>query len=115
MDENTKNGLWNFYINKYNTEGSISITDEYDEPYKKSPRKTCSEMFFKTYLDAQKGNGIYNFEERSQYSPPKPVPIEYDINNPDEDAIRCILGFGIHPIDLLYRPCCKEIDDMVYS
>ncbi|GJZ71483.1 hypothetical protein Tco_0635334 [Tanacetum coccineum] len=31
------------------------------------------------------------------------------------DAIRRILGFGIRRIDLLYRPCCKEIDDMVYS
>nr|GEW70913.1 hypothetical protein [Tanacetum cinerariifolium] len=31
------------------------------------------------------------------------------------DSIRCILGFGILRIDLLYRPCCKEIDDMVYS
>ncbi|GJT97080.1 hypothetical protein Tco_1092598 [Tanacetum coccineum] len=40
---------------------------------------------FKPYLDAQEGNRIYNFEERNQYSPPKPVPIEYDINNPDED------------------------------
>ncbi|GJS07016.1 hypothetical protein Tco_0363812, partial [Tanacetum coccineum] len=31
------------------------------------------------------------------------------------DAIWRILGFGIRRIDLLYRPCCKEIDDMVYS
>ncbi|GJV93163.1 reverse transcriptase domain-containing protein [Tanacetum coccineum] len=45
MDKNTKNGLWNFYVNEYNTEGSISNTDEYDEPYKKSPRKTCSDSF----------------------------------------------------------------------
>nr|GEW05195.1 hypothetical protein [Tanacetum cinerariifolium] len=28
------------------------------------------------------------------------------------DAIRRILGFRIHHIDLLYRPCCKEINDM---
>ncbi|GKB09918.1 hypothetical protein Tco_0843841 [Tanacetum coccineum] len=49
MDKNTKNGLWNFYVNEYNTEGSISNTepskDECDEPYKKSPRKTCSDSF----------------------------------------------------------------------
>ncbi|GJZ31015.1 putative ribonuclease H-like domain-containing protein [Tanacetum coccineum] len=32
-----------------------------------------------------------------------------------KDAIRRILGFGIWRIDYLYRPCCKEIDDMVYS
>ncbi|GJX67483.1 hypothetical protein Tco_0303210 [Tanacetum coccineum] len=32
-------------------------------------------------------------------------------------AIRRILGFGIWRIDSLYRPCCKEIDElvMVYS
>ncbi|GJX33756.1 hypothetical protein Tco_0245313 [Tanacetum coccineum] len=67
MDENTKNGLWNFYVNEYNTEGLISNTepskDECDEPYKKSPRKSCFDSFFKPYLDAQEGNGIYNFEE----------------------------------------------------
>ncbi|GKA10366.1 hypothetical protein Tco_0689799, partial [Tanacetum coccineum] len=28
-------------------------------------------------------------------------------------AIRCILGFGIRHIDSLYRPCCKEIDELV--
>ncbi|GKA68321.1 hypothetical protein Tco_0768238, partial [Tanacetum coccineum] len=31
-----------------------------------------------------KGNEIYNFEESKQYSPPIPVPIKYDVNNPDE-------------------------------
>ncbi|GJS99179.1 hypothetical protein Tco_0820349 [Tanacetum coccineum] len=30
------------------------------------------------------GNGIYNFEESNPYSTPIPVPIEYDVNNPDE-------------------------------
>ncbi|GJY95758.1 hypothetical protein Tco_0512119 [Tanacetum coccineum] len=39
---------------------------------------------FMPYLDAQKGNEIYNFEESNQYSPPIPVPIDYDVNNPDE-------------------------------
>ncbi|GJS97883.1 reverse transcriptase domain-containing protein [Tanacetum coccineum] len=28
-------------------------------------------------------------------------------------AIRRILGFGIRHIDSLYRPCCKEIDELV--
>ncbi|GJW89174.1 reverse transcriptase domain-containing protein [Tanacetum coccineum] len=65
-------------------EGSISNTDECDEPYKKSLRKTYSDLLFKPYLDAQEGNEIYNFEESNQYSPPIPVPIEYNINNPDE-------------------------------
>nr|GEU84454.1 hypothetical protein [Tanacetum cinerariifolium] len=30
------------------------------------------------------------------------------------DAIRRILGFEIRRIDLMYRPCCKEIDDMTF-
>ncbi|GJY03912.1 hypothetical protein Tco_0369852 [Tanacetum coccineum] len=30
-------------------------------------------------------------------------------------SIQRILGFGIRRIDYLYRPCCKEIDDMIYS
>ncbi|GJY17521.1 hypothetical protein Tco_0389012 [Tanacetum coccineum] len=38
----------------------------------------------KNGLYAQEGNGIYNFKESNQYSPPIPVPIEYDINNPVE-------------------------------
>ncbi|GJV62422.1 hypothetical protein Tco_1468522 [Tanacetum coccineum] len=36
------------------------------------------------------------------------------VNHIAKDAIRRILGFGIRRIDYLYRPCCKEIDDMVY-
>ncbi|GJT97542.1 hypothetical protein Tco_1093060 [Tanacetum coccineum] len=36
------------------------------------------------YLDAQEGNGIYNFEESNEYSPPIPVSIKYDVDNPDE-------------------------------
>ncbi|GJU45632.1 integrase, catalytic region, zinc finger, CCHC-type containing protein [Tanacetum coccineum] len=119
MDENTKNGLWNFYVNEYNTEGSIRniepSKDECDKPYKKSLRKSCFDSFFKPYLDAQEGNGIYNFEESNQHFPQIPVPAEVNFGNPNElckseeftiDAIRRILGFGIQ------RPCCKEIDDM---
>ncbi|GJR26437.1 hypothetical protein Tco_1102669 [Tanacetum coccineum] len=35
----------------------------------------------------------------------------------EEDAIWRILGFGIRRIDYVYRPCCKEINElvMVYS
>ncbi|GJT22014.1 hypothetical protein Tco_0891951 [Tanacetum coccineum] len=88
IDENTKNGLWNFYVNEYNTEGSISNTepskDECDKPYKKSPRKSCSDSFFKPYLDAQEGNEIYNFEESNQYFPQIPVPAEVNFGNPNE-------------------------------
>ncbi|GJZ85879.1 hypothetical protein Tco_0651218 [Tanacetum coccineum] len=88
MDENTKNGLWNFYVNEYNTKGSISNTepskDECDEPYKNSLRKSCSDSFFKPYLDAQEGNGIYNFEESNQHFPQIPVSAEVNFGNPNE-------------------------------
>ncbi|GJX57306.1 hypothetical protein Tco_0287203 [Tanacetum coccineum] len=88
MDENTKNGLCNFYVNEYNTKGSISNTepskDECDEPYKKSKRKSCSDSFFKPYLDTQEGNEIYNFEESNQHFPQIPVHAEVNFGNPNE-------------------------------
>ncbi|GJS35570.1 retrovirus-related pol polyprotein from transposon TNT 1-94 [Tanacetum coccineum] len=138
IDKNTKNGLWEFYVNE-RTKGTIDDLDEYNEPCK----KTCSDLFFKPYLDAQDGKDIYEIIDRD-YSP-IPTPAHRDISNPDElckteeftvvrysmgsceefitvgpskistDAIQRILGFGMRHIDLLYRPCCKEIDDMVYS
>ncbi|GJS72265.1 hypothetical protein Tco_0705106 [Tanacetum coccineum] len=44
------------------------------------------------------------------------TPIEFDENiETNQDAIRRILRFGIRCIDYLCRPCCKEIDDLVYS
>ncbi|GJY11412.1 hypothetical protein Tco_0379597 [Tanacetum coccineum] len=93
MDENTKHGLWNFYVNDYNTEGSISNTepskDECDEPYKKSPRKSCSESFFKPYLDAQEGNGIYNFEENNQHFPQ--IQSACRVNSWEPNMILCYL------------------------
>ncbi|GJU87539.1 hypothetical protein Tco_1295085 [Tanacetum coccineum] len=68
--------------------GSISNTepskDECDEPYRKSPRKSYSDSFFKPYLDAQEGNGIYNFEESNQHFPQIPVPAEVNFRNPNE-------------------------------
>ncbi|GKD14875.1 hypothetical protein Tco_1199282 [Tanacetum coccineum] len=88
MDENTKNGKWNFFVNEYNTEGSISNTkpskDECDEHYKKSPRKSSSDSFFKPYLDAQEGNGIYNFEESNHHFPQILVPAKVNFGNPNE-------------------------------
>ncbi|GJS38358.1 hypothetical protein Tco_0563401 [Tanacetum coccineum] len=88
MDRNTKNGLWDFYVKECNDKGSISDTkpskDECDEPYNKNQKNSCSDSFFKPYLDAQEGNRIYNFEESNQYSPQIPVPAECDIRNPNE-------------------------------
>ncbi|GJU46005.1 hypothetical protein Tco_1203271 [Tanacetum coccineum] len=88
MDRNTKNGLWNFYVKECNDKGSISDTepskDECDEPYNKNQNISCSDSFFKPYLDAQEGNGIYNFKESNQYSPQIPVPAECDIKDPNK-------------------------------
>ncbi|GJU12594.1 hypothetical protein Tco_1134990 [Tanacetum coccineum] len=64
-----------------NTESS---KDKCDKPYKKSPRKSCSDSFFKPYLDAQEGNEIYNFEESNQYFPQIPVPADVNFENPNE-------------------------------
>ncbi|GJX05999.1 hypothetical protein Tco_0193931 [Tanacetum coccineum] len=80
MDKNTKNGLWNFYVKECNDKGSISDT----KPYNKNQKNSCSDSFFNPYLDAQEGDGIYNFEESNEYSPQIPVPTEYDVSDLDE-------------------------------
>ncbi|GJY61735.1 hypothetical protein Tco_0462392 [Tanacetum coccineum] len=88
MDRNTKNGLWDFYVKEYNDKGSISNSepskDECDEPYNKNQKNSCSDSFFKPYLDAQEGNEIYNFVESNQYSPQILVPTECNIRNLNE-------------------------------
>ncbi|GJZ60150.1 hypothetical protein Tco_0615966 [Tanacetum coccineum] len=77
IDKNTKNGLWEFYVNE-RTKGTIGDLDEYKEPCK----KTCSNTFYKPYLDAQEAKDIYKVINR-EYSP-IPIPAHYDINNSDE-------------------------------
>ncbi|GJY96871.1 hypothetical protein Tco_0513781 [Tanacetum coccineum] len=98
------------------TEGSISNADEYDKPCNKSQKNSCLDSFFKPYLDAQEGNRIYNFEESNQYPPPTPAPIEYDVNNPDEDAIRRFstwMAFGGNTRNLgLFGEETDEITDL---
>ncbi|GKC75743.1 hypothetical protein Tco_1126517 [Tanacetum coccineum] len=88
MDRNTKNELWDFYVKECNEKGSIGniepSDDECDEPYDKNRKNSCSDSFFKPYLDAQEGNEIYNFEESNEYSPQMPVPTKCDVSNPDE-------------------------------
>ncbi|GJZ98845.1 hypothetical protein Tco_0671298 [Tanacetum coccineum] len=69
------------FIGCYNTKPS---KDECDEPYKKSPRKSCSDSFFKPCLDAQEGNGIYNFEESNLHFPQIPIPAKVNFGNPNE-------------------------------
>ncbi|GJW54111.1 hypothetical protein Tco_0098196 [Tanacetum coccineum] len=77
IDKNTKIGLWEFYVNE-RTKGTIGDLDEYKEPCK----KTCSDTFYKPYLDAQEAKDIYKVINR-EYSP-IPIPACRDIDNPDE-------------------------------
>ncbi|GKC46209.1 hypothetical protein Tco_1063931, partial [Tanacetum coccineum] len=57
---------------------AIGDLDEYKEPCK----KTCSDTFYKPYLDAQEAKDIYEVINR-EYSP-IPIPSCRDIDNPDE-------------------------------
>ncbi|GKA76535.1 hypothetical protein Tco_0782996 [Tanacetum coccineum] len=77
IDKNTKNRLWEFYVNEH-TKGTIGDLDEYKELCK----KTCSDTFYKPYLDAQEAKDIYEVINR-EYSPIS-IPARRDINNPDE-------------------------------
>ncbi|GJX61559.1 putative ribonuclease H-like domain-containing protein [Tanacetum coccineum] len=77
IDKNTKNKLWEFYVNEH-TKGTIGDLDEYKEPCK----KTCSDTFYKPYLDAQEAKDIYEVINR-EYSPIS-IPAHCDINNSDE-------------------------------
>nr|GEX44864.1 hypothetical protein [Tanacetum cinerariifolium] len=81
LDKNTKSGLWDFYVNEQ-TKGAIDDLDEYNEPCEQNSKTTCSDLFFKTYLDAQDGKDIYKLIERD-YSP-IPIPAHRDISNLDE-------------------------------
>ncbi|GJX66291.1 hypothetical protein Tco_0300634 [Tanacetum coccineum] len=77
IDKNTKNGLWEFYVNE-RTKGTIGDLGEYKEPCK----RTCSDTFYKPYLDAQEAKDIYEVINR-EYSP-IPIPAHRDIDNPNE-------------------------------
>ncbi|GJT75787.1 hypothetical protein Tco_1042512 [Tanacetum coccineum] len=79
IDKNAQNGLWEFYVNE-RTKGTIG--DLNDEPRNKNYKKTCSDSFYKPYLDAHDGKDIYEIIDR-EYSP-IPVPARRDISNPDE-------------------------------
>ncbi|GJZ54980.1 hypothetical protein Tco_0610173 [Tanacetum coccineum] len=81
IDKNTKNGLWEFYVNE-RTKGKIGNLDEYKEPCEENNKKTCSDTFYKPYLDTQKAKDIYEVIDR-EYSP-IPIPAHRDIDNPDE-------------------------------
>ncbi|GJZ30795.1 retrovirus-related pol polyprotein from transposon TNT 1-94 [Tanacetum coccineum] len=81
IDKNTKNGLWEFYVNE-RTKGTIGDLEEYKEPCKENTKKTCSDTFYKPYLNAQEAKDIYEVIDR-EYSL-IPIPAHRDIDNPDE-------------------------------
>ncbi|GJT12610.1 hypothetical protein Tco_0859652, partial [Tanacetum coccineum] len=77
LDKNIKSGLREFYVNR-RKKGTINDL----EPCKEYIKKTCSDLFFKPYLDAQDGKYIYKIIDRD-YSPIS-TPDRHDISNPDE-------------------------------
>ncbi|GJX96667.1 hypothetical protein Tco_0352465 [Tanacetum coccineum] len=79
INKNTQNGIWEFYVNERN-EGTIG--DLNDEPREENYKNTCSDSFYKPYLDAQDGKYIYKIIDRG-YSP-IPILAHRDISNPDE-------------------------------
>ncbi|GKD44175.1 hypothetical protein Tco_1268820 [Tanacetum coccineum] len=58
IDRNTKNGLWEFYVNE-RTKGTIGDLNKYNGPYRENTTRTCSDTFYKPYLDAQEAKDIY--------------------------------------------------------
>ncbi|GJR15306.1 hypothetical protein Tco_0797958 [Tanacetum coccineum] len=74
IDKYTKNGLWE--------KGTICDLDEYKEPCEENTKKTCSDTFYKPYLDPQEAKDIYEVINK-EYSP-IPIPTGRNIDNPDE-------------------------------
>nr|GEU68485.1 hypothetical protein [Tanacetum cinerariifolium] len=60
----------------------IGDLNEYKEPCEKNTKKTCSNTFYKPYLDAQEVKDIYEVINK-EYSP-IPIPARRDIDNPNE-------------------------------
>ncbi|GKA10518.1 hypothetical protein Tco_0689951 [Tanacetum coccineum] len=81
LSGDAKTWLWEFYVNE-RAKGTIGDLDEYKEPCKENTKKTCSDTFYKPYLDAQEAKDIYAVINR-EYSP-IPILARCDIDNPDE-------------------------------
>ncbi|GKC63277.1 hypothetical protein Tco_1095875 [Tanacetum coccineum] len=77
IDKNTKNGLWEFYVNE-RTKETIGDLGEDKEPCK----RTCSDTFYKPYLDAQEAKDIYEVINREYYL--IPILAHRDIDNQNE-------------------------------
>nr|GFA80987.1 hypothetical protein [Tanacetum cinerariifolium]GFB81756.1 hypothetical protein [Tanacetum cinerariifolium] len=79
IDKNIQSGLWEFYVNE-RTKGTIGDLD--NEPRNESYKKTCSDTFYKPYLDTQEENDIYEVIDREDS--PIPIPARHNIDNPNE-------------------------------
>ncbi|GKB81885.1 hypothetical protein Tco_0948780 [Tanacetum coccineum] len=73
--------LWEFYLNE-RIKGTIGDLDKYNEPCEENTTKTCSDTFYKPYLDAQEAKDIYEVIDK-EYSL-IPIPARRDIDNPDD-------------------------------
>ncbi|GKC03334.1 hypothetical protein Tco_0994944 [Tanacetum coccineum] len=60
----------------------IGDLDKYNDPCEENTTRTCSDTFYKPYLEAQKAKDIYKVIDR-EYSP-IPIPDHRDINNPHD-------------------------------
>ncbi|GKA15798.1 hypothetical protein Tco_0695545 [Tanacetum coccineum] len=81
LDKNIKSELWEFYVNGRN-KGTIDGFVKYNKPCKENSKKTCSDLFFKPYLDAHDGKDIYKIIDRDYSS--ISIPAHHNIGNPDE-------------------------------
>ncbi|GKC13840.1 hypothetical protein Tco_1010622 [Tanacetum coccineum] len=116
LDKNIKSGLWEFYLNGRTNE-TIDDLVKYNKPCEENSKKTCSDLFFKPYLDAQDGKDIYKIIDRD-YSP-IPIPAHHDIYNPDE---LCqieeftVIWYSIGSCEeFITEFAIRKIDNMVYS
>nr|GEY71727.1 hypothetical protein [Tanacetum cinerariifolium] len=69
------------YVNE-RTKGTIGDLDECKEPCEENTKKTCSDTFYRLYLDAKEAKDIYEAVDK-EYSL-IPILARHDIDNPDE-------------------------------
>ncbi|GKC55120.1 hypothetical protein Tco_1077865 [Tanacetum coccineum] len=81
LDKNTRNWLWVFYVNE-RTKGTIGDLEKYKEPWEENTTSTCSDTFYKPYLNAQEAKTIYKVINKEYSS--MPIPTRYDIDNPND-------------------------------
>ncbi|GJU07167.1 putative ribonuclease H-like domain-containing protein [Tanacetum coccineum] len=79
LDKTTRYGLWEFYVNE-RTNGTIG--DLQDEPRDKHSSMTCSDSFYKPYMDTQDGNKTHKIIDKE--CSPILVPACHDICDQDE-------------------------------